>query len=690
MMNKNEARARIKKLRALIEYHKTLYYTFDAPEIDDAAFDALNNELEELERVFPDLAVADSPTQRVGASPLDAFIKVPHEVLMLSFNDAFSEQEMREWFDRLEKYLGKKMVSIPERPLFYCELKLDGLAIELVYEKGSLILGATRGDGKIGEDVTQNVMAIPTIPQHLEQLGTWKIPDRVVVRGEIFVPLKELERANRQQEARGAKGYANTRNFAAGSIRQLDSAIVASRKLESYQYDIVSDIGVPVATHEEKHKILASWGFSVNAHNRTQATMDDVFALKNAWEKKREKLGYEIDGIVVMINDNALFNVAGSVGKAPRGAIAYKFLPRQATTIVQEVNVQVGRTGVLTPVATLKPVAVSGVMISHATLHNFDEIKRLGLKIGDTVIVTRSGDVIPKIIGVIEKLRTGKERAVLEPKHCPVDGAPVVKDGVLLKCSNPLCGAKNRNGIIHFVSRAAFDIRGLGDKIVDRFLDEGLIATAADIFTLHKGDVAALERFGEKSARNLVEEIERKKKISIEKFIFALGIVHVGEETALALAELAGKNVHGHDGTIAIGELADYFKGLSLDALQNVPDIGPKVAQSIVQWFSDVRNQKLLSALARAGVRVVPLKRRTAGAFAGMFICLTGILASMSREQAKEKIIALGGHFQSDVTAQTTAIVVGENPGSKYAKAQKLGVPILNEEEFIGKLESKG
>ena len=352
--------------------------------------------------------------------------------------------------------------------------------------------------------------------------------------------------------------------------------------------------------------------------------------------------------------------------------------------------VQVGRTGVLTPVAVLKPVEVSGVTISHATLHNFDEIKRLGLKIGDTVIVTRSGDVIPKVIQVLVELRTGKERAVCEPERCPVDGALVARDGVLLKCSNPSCGAKNRNGIIHFVSRSAFDIRGLGDKIVDRFLDEGLIATAADIFTLQKGDVAALERFGEKSAQNLVEEIERKKKISAEKFIFALGIVHVGEETALALAELAGKRVPAKHGQLPIEALGDFFKKISLEELQNVPDIGPKVAQSIHEWFSDIHNQKLLHDFARTGVRVTALNRHAAGIFAGMSLCLTGTLLSMSREQAKEKIIALGGHFQSEVTLQTTAVVVGENPGSKYAKAQKLGIPIWDEEEFAKRLKLKG
>lgn len=684
-MNREDARLRMHKLRALIEYHRTLYHTFDAPVIDDAAFDTLKNELEELENQFPDLVAADSPTQKVGGAPLDSFVKVPHETPMLSFNDAFSEEEMKEWLERLEKYLGKK-ISTGKQPLFYCELKLDGLAVELVYEKGVLAVGATRGDGKIGEDVTQNVKTIGTIPQQLAQLGKWKVPDHLVVRGEIFVPLGELERINREQKNRGEKPYANTRNLAAGSIRQLDPAVAGARKLESYQYDIVTDIGVPVATHEEKHKILASWGFAVNPHNRTEATLADVFAFRDAWEKKREKLGYEIDGVVVIVNDDQLFAAAGAVGKAPRGAIAYKFSPRQAATIVENVTVQVGRTGVLTPVAVLKPVEVSGVTISHATLHNFDEIKRLGLKIGDTVIVTRSGDVIPKVIQVLPELRTGKEKTVREPERCPVDGAPIAKDGVLLKCSNPSCGAKNRNGIIHFVSRAAFDVRGLGDKIVDRFLDEGLIATAADIFTLQKGDVAALERFGEKSAQKLIEEIERKKRISVERFFFALGIVHVGEETALALAELAGKKVSAEHGVLSIEALGTFFKKISLEELQNVPDIGPKVAQSINDWFSDTRNEKLLLDLERAGVRVMAVKRRAAGVFTGMYFCLTGTLSSMSREQAKERIVALGGHFQPDVTAQTTVVVAGDNPGSKYAKAQKLQIPIWDEKTFFKKI----
>jgi DNA ligase (NAD+) len=691
-LTKEEAYERIEKLRKFIEYHRTLYHTFDAPLISDEAFDTLKKELEELERKFPEFASKTSPTQVVGGKPLDKFRKVEHEYPMLSFNDAFSKEEMIDWLQRLENYLGKSLAEAQKSlikknkdklpSLFYCELKLDGLAIELTYENGKLVLGSTRGDGKIGEDVTQNVATIPTIPHTLTQLGQWKVPKHLVVRGEILVSKEEFLRINKEQEKKGLKPFANVRNLAAGSIRQLDPKIAASRKLQSFQYDIVNDVGQKF--HEEEHRMLASWGFTINPYNRPANSLEEVFAFRDYWQTHRESLNYEIDGIVVIVNSNEIFDAAGVVGKAPRAAIAYKFSPRQASTIVEDVKIQVGRTGILTPVAVLRPVEVGGAIITHSTLHNFDEIKRLGLKIGDTVIVTRAGDVIPKITHVYKELRTGKERPVEIPKRCPVDGSLVKKDGVFLRCSNPRCGAKNRNLIIHFAQRDAFDIQGLGPKVVDRFLDEGLIASPADIFGLQKGDIAALERFGEKSAQNLLDQIEKSKKISLDRFIYALGIPHVGQQTAKALA----KKFMSHSDSVSIKKIRQYFENISLEELEEISDIGPKVAQSIVDWFKNPFNRKLLEKLDNYGVKVLGYYEKNKGVFAGLNICITGTLESMSRQQAKEIIENNGGHFNSDVSAKTNVLIVGSDFGSKFNKAKKLGIEIWDEKKFLEKIKN--
>lgn len=671
---------RMRKLRALIDYHRTLYNTFDAPEISDAAFDTLKNELEELERDFPEFVTPGSPTQKVGGAPLDKFEKVAHETPMLSFNDAFSEEEMREWTERVEKYLAENTRFTLAGAGFYCELKIDGLAIELIYENGKLVRALTRGDGKVGEDVTANARTIATVPEELPQLGKRKVPERLVVRGEIFISTKELERINREQEKKGMKPYANPRNLAAGSVRQLDPKIAASRNLESFQYEIASDLDFPVRTHEEKHKLLASWGFSVNPHNRFEKDLAGVFAFRDEWEKRREKLPYEIDGVVAIVDDNAVFAAAGTVGKAPRAAIAYKFSPREASTVVQEIKVQVGRTGVLTPVAVLRPAEVGGIVITHATLHNEDEIRRLGLRIGDTVIVSRAGDVIPKITKVLPELRTGKERPFRMPSRCPVDGGKVVKEGALYRCGNKACGARHREMLYHFVSRNAFDIRGLGEKVIDRFLDEGLMTDAADVFTLREGDIASLPRFGERSAKNIVEEIRAKKKIALPRFLFALGILHVGEETARLLAEevqSAGQNIKRPT------DIAKVMGKFTPEELQEVPDIGPKVAASIDAWFADAKNRTLLARLADAGVSFRAPERQRGAAFRGKSFVLTGTLAAMGREEAKERIRSQGGSVSSAVSARTDYVVAGADPGSKYEKAKKLGVTILEEKEFL-------
>ncbi|MCP6720211.1 MAG: NAD-dependent DNA ligase LigA [Patescibacteria group bacterium] len=679
-MDKARVREHVEKLKHEINRYRYAYHVLNKEEVSPAALDSLKKELFDLEQKFPELVTPDSPTQRIGGKPLRAFKKVRHEHVMLSFNDAFSEMDMQDWLERVENYLGQEV-----KPNFYCELKIDGLAIELVYKKGILVQGSTRGDGLIGEDVIQNLKTIEAIPLRLETKNSrLRIPEKLVVRGEIFLTKKEFNRINKEQLREGGKPYANPRNVAAGSVRQLDPKITASRKLDSFQYAIASPAealakaGIHIKTHEKEHEVLKDFGFKTNSHNRAVKSLAEVFKFRNYWEKNREKLPYEIDGVVVIINDDKIFKRAGVIGKAPRAAIAYKFSPKEATTVIKNIKVQVGRTGALTPVAELRPVEVGGVTVSHATLHNYDEIRRLGIKIGDTVVVSRAGDVIPQITKVLKNLRSGKEKEFRMPTICPVDGSKAVKEGVIYRCSSPNCGARHRESLYHFVSRTAFDIRGLGAKIIDRFLDEGLIGDAADIFTLKEGDITVLERFGEKSAENVVREINEHKKISLSRFLYSLGILHVGEETANVLSLAADGEIRKPTDVLRI------LQKLSLEKLQEIPDVGPKVAESIYNWFHERRNVKFLEKLERVGVRiksqvsVVKSKK-----LAGKTFVLTGSLTSLGREEAKEKIRILGGDVSESVSKETGYVVVGENPGSKYNKAKKLGVKIVDEKKFL-------
>lgn len=679
-MTKKEARVRIEKLKKEINRYRHAYHVEDISLVSDEVNDSLKKELFDLETQYPDLVTPDSPTQRVGGEPLKQFKKVEHEKSMLSFNDAFSEEDMKAWKERVEKYLGHPIEKKGFHN-YYCEPKIDGLAIELVYENGYFRQGSTRGNGLIGEDVTQNLKTIEAIPLHIESHGKHKVPRRLVVRGEVFLGKKEFTRINRELEKSGGKTYANPRNVAAGAVRQLDPKITASRKLDSFEYAIVTDVGE--ISHEEEHEMLKSWGFKTNPENRGVHTLLDIFKFHLYWVEHREKLNYEIDGIVVIINDNKVFEAAGVIGKAPRAGIAYKFGAREATTVVEAIKVQVGRTGALTPVAVMRPVKVGGVTITHASLHNADEIERLGLKIGDTVIVSRAGDVIPQITKVLPELRTGKEKEFHFPAHCPVDGSKVIRDGVVYKCSNPRCGAIHKEWLYHFVSRGAFDIRGLGPKIIDRFLDEGLIADAADMFTLKKGDIAALPRFGEKSAENIVREIEEKKVIPLPRFIYSLGILHVGEETALVLGKYLSR-----EGRIAKPtDIARIIQKFDMEKLEEIPDIGPKVAESIYEWFEDKRNVSLLEKLEKAGVRIEEMKETKKGRkLEGKTFVLTGSLSSMSREAAKDKIRELGGDISESVSKKTSYVIVGDEPGSKYEKAKKLGVQTIDEKEFLSML----
>ncbi len=672
-MNKAEAKTRVEALKKTINKHRYLYHVLDRAEISEGALDSLKKELFDIEQQFPELITPDSPTQRVGGKPLDEFVKVPHPTRMNSLNDAFSEKDLRDWFERLKNYLEKEGIPLGEVS-FYCDLKMDGLAVELQYQDRIFFQGSTRGDGMIGEDITNNLRTIEAIPLKLSDFSR-TVPSTVYVRGEAYLTKREFARINKEQEKAGEKLYANPRNVAAGSIRQLDPSITASRKLDFFSYALVEQ-SPTVKTKAESYQALRDFGFKTNPHGKVVKTLEEVIAFHDEWEKKRDGLPYEIDGVVISINENDIYNRAGIIGKAPRAGIAFKFPAMEATTVVEDIQVQVGRTGALTPVAHVRAVPVGGVIVKHATLHNADEIKRLGLKIGDTVIISRAGDVIPKILKVMPELRTGSEREFVMPKRCPYDDSEVLYDGVIARCPNPQCGARHREQLYHFVGRGAFNIEGLGPKIIDRFLDEGLISDAADLFSLEVKEIEVLPRFGEKSAKNIVEELAAKKKtIPLSKFIYSLGILHVGEETGIILAKLwQAKDVR---------ELAEKGMTTTLEQLQEANDIGPKVSESIYQWFRDKHNVELLDKLADAGIELGRETFVTGGKLSGMTFVLTGTLETMSRDEAKEKIRALGGDTSESVSKKTTYVVAGVEAGSKKEKAEKLGVKVLNEQEFL-------
>ncbi|TSC53163.1 MAG: DNA ligase (NAD+) [Parcubacteria group bacterium LiPW_39] len=711
-MNKAEAKKRIEKLKEEINYHRYKYHVLDKLEISDAALDSLKNELEELENQFPDLITPDSPTQRVGGKPLDEFKKVEHSVSMLSLNDAFGEEEIRAWETRIMKILTPYNPPLKRGQgglNYFCELKLDGLAVSLIYEDGILMRGATRGDGKIGEDVTQNLKTIEAIPLKLEvgaaernsapitELFSFASPNReaslrfasllqgrIEVRGEAIMTKKVFEELNRQYKREGKSLLANPRNGAAGSIRQLDPKITASRRLNFYAYTVVTDLGQKY--HHQEHEIAKFLGLptfiekGAGAKNyaRYCKNLDEVIKFHQYWAKHRADLPFECDGIVVAVDDLGLHKKLGVVGKAPRWMQAYKFSGKEATTMVEDIVVQVGRTGILTPVAVLKPVDVGGVKVSRATLHNEDEIKRLGLKIGDTVIVQRAGDVIPDIVRVLPKLRTGKEKEFHMPKVCPICGGRVLRQEAADKkrgksvghfCVNKNCFAVNRRKLIHFASKPGLDIEGLGPKIIDQLIKEGLVGDPSDFYELTEGDLVPLERFAARSAQNLVESIKKSQEVPLESFINALGILHVGEETALDLANHFGK----------IQKLAS----AGLAELNAIPNIGSVVAQSIYDWFREEKNKKLLQRLLDKITVQNPRLKKKKQTLRGMTVVLTGELASLSRDQAKQAIREHGGDVSSSVSVKTGLVVAGSEPGSKYDKAKKLRIKIIGEEEFL-------
>jgi len=697
-MDTKAAEKRIRILVKEIDRHRYLYHVLDTPKISDTAYDSLFEELLALEKQFPQFRSKTSPSQRVGAQPLKGFIKVRHAKKQWSFDDIFDFAGLKAWDEKVRRMVEKSELS--GEPIEYCcEMKIDGLKMILTYENGMFTRGATRGDGAVGEDVTSNLKTIQSVPLELNE----KI-DAIAV-GECWLGKKELARINSERKKNGEALFANSRNAAAGSIRQLDPKIAAGRRLDSFVYDL-DDIGnqgnwgererIP-ETQIKELELLKKLGFKVNTQYRLCKTIDEVQKFYESWISKKDKQDYEIDGIVIKINSRTLQEALGYTGKAPRWGIAYKFPAQQVTTVVEDITVQVGRTGALTPVAHLRPVLVAGSTVSRATLHNEDEIYRLDVRLGDTVIIRKAGDVIPEVVEVMKNLRSGKEKKFHMPLVCPICGSPVKREEVGGKggkggtgsesaahyCTNPKCFAVELEGIIHFVSRKGFDIVGFGEKIVEQLMQEGIISNAADIFELAVGDLEPLERFAEKSAANLVEAIKKSKTILLEKFLFALGIRYVGEETAVLVA----RNVGGALGDI--GKVSAFGK-ISKEQWLSVKGIGEKSAQSLAEWFSNKENIVLFERMEKLGVRVEMGRRGGKGEkgdakaekFSGLTFVLTGELAGFTRDQAKDMIRKRGGDISSSVSAKTSYVVVGENPGSKYGKAKELGVQVIDEKDF--------
>ncbi len=649
----------IEELREKLRYHEYKYYVLDEPEISDAAYDRLMNRLKGLEAAHPELVTPDSPTVRVGGAPREGFQTVRHARPMLSLDNAFSHDALRDWDRRVRQGSGREKIE------YIAEHKFDGLSISLQYEDGVLARGVTRGDGTTGEDVTPNVKTIRSIPLRVEAavLKKTKLPADFEVRGEVMMTRKAFEALNRQQEQIGGKIFVNPRNSAAGAVRVLDPAITASRRLDFFAYYLLVDGKAPFAKHSESLQALKQLRFRASDDWKLCAGIEAVTAYCDEWDTKREKLPYEIDGVVIKVNSVAIQNELGYTAKAPRWAIAYKYPARQETIV------QVGRTGTLTPVAVLEPVQVGGVTVSRSTLHNMDEIERLGLQIGDTVLIERAGEVIPHVLKVVKE---GKQRKPFEmPKRCPECGSAIhhVEGEVAYRCVNAACPAKRKESLLHFAGRHAMNIDGLGEKIVDQLVDKGMVKDVADLYALKLEELAGLERMAEKSAQNLLDEIEASKKNSLARLIYALGIQFVGERTGQLLAEHFS----------SLEELA----AAKEEELMEVPEVGPKVAASIAEFFSEPANRQLIKKLRKTGVHPTAEKRQVkSDKFAGKSFVFTGGLANRSREEAGEIVQQHGGKVSSSVSKKTDYVVVGADPGSKYEKAKELGVTILSEAEF--------
>lgn len=655
-MDKASAKKKVEKLREDIHHHDYLYYVLDKPEISDAEYDKLFRELVELEEQFPDLVPPDSPTQRVGGEPLKAFKTVTHKTPLLSLDNVMNEEELLDFDRRVREGLGKDKVD------YICELKIDGLAVSLVYKKGKFVTGSTRGDGVHGEDITRNLRTVKSIPLVLKEAVDAE------VRGEVYLPYDEFVKVNEERKEKEEPLFANPRNAAAGSIRQLDPKITATRPLDIFVY--YGEVE-GCKTHFEVLEYLKKLSFKVNPNIRLCHGISEVEKYIKDWEEKREKLPYEIDGIVVKVNGLAEQKKLGFTSRAPRWAAAFKYPPMQSETIIEDITVQVGRTGAITPVAHLKPVHLAGVVVKRATLHNEDEIRRKEIKIKDHVKVQRAGEVIPEVVEVIKNKRTGHEKEFHMPKNCPVCGAKIFRpEGeAIARCTNASCPAQVKERICHFTTREAMDIEHVGPALVDQLVEKGLIRDAADLYSLRKEDMVKLERFADKSAQNVIDSIKASLDRPFDRLIYALGIRMIGKRTAQILAD------HFQD--------IDSLSKANESELSKIYEIGPKVAGSIVTFFKQKENQHLIEKLKKAGVRVKGLGSRVTGPLSGKTFVFTGGLEHYTRPEAEELVRKLGGTASSSVSKDTDFVVAGSEPGSKYDKAKKLGVKILSEAEFI-------
>ena len=655
----------IEKLRQEINHHNYRYYVLDSPQISDAQYDRMLKKLKELEGKFPELVTPDSPTQRVGARPLEAFREVRHSIPMLSLSNAFKEEEIRDFDTRVRKFLETE-----KRPQYMAEPKLDGVAVEVVYENGTLSVGSTRGDGVTGEDVTQNLKTVRSIPLKLLQAKKQTVPALLEVRGEVMMRTEEFKKLNKEREKNGEPLFANPRNAAAGSLRQLDSSITASRPLEVFFYAVGRVEGARFETQDELLRILPKLGLRVNPHVRVCRTIEDTIDYYRGMMQKRDSLAYEIDGVVLKVNDFAQQEMLGAISRSPRWALAVKFPARQETTKILDIIVQVGRTGALTPVAVMEPVNVGGVTVSRATLHNQDEIDRKDIRIGDTVVLQRAGDVIPEVVSVVTSKRTGKEKKFKIPHKCPVCGSDAVRlpGEVVARCTGMACAAKLRELVGHFASRRAMDIQGLGDKIIQQLTEKGLVKSVADIYSLRMDDFMKLDRMGEKLAGNILASIEKSKDTTLARLIYALGIRHVGEHISHVLAE--------HFGSM------DKLRTASLEELQETNEVGPQVAQSIRSFFDQKINIEVMDRLFTGGVSVGGERPRPGTKLRGKSFVFTGALERYEREEASRIVESLGAKTSSSVSRTTDYVVVGKEPGTKLQKAEELGIRTISEKEF--------